>query len=662
MLTYVKEGKIVKVKGDPNHPLTQGFLCPKAERYVDYIYGKDRILYPHKSVGKKGEGKFKRISWNEAYSVILRNLKGIEKQYGAEAVLPYDYSGNLAGVVNHYFPYRFFNKYGSSILLHTICSAAGKVAFNYTYGTYSGMDPLELLNSKLIIAWGFNPAWTNPHGFNLIRKARKNNQAKFIVIDPVKTETALKADLHLQPYPGTDSALALAIMNEIISKGLYDKEFVDNYTVGFNKLAERVKEYPPERGAKTTGVATSDIVRVAELYATVKPAAIHVGLALQRNVNGGEMVRAISCLPALTGNLGKKGAGFIYSNTLYKPIDLNAIQGVFLGTGKKRRTINMIKLGEVLLDPDLEPPIKMLFVFNSNPAAVCPDQNKVRQGLSREDLFTVVHDVFFTDTVDYADIALPATTFFEQKDVNFSYYGLYVSINEKAIDPLGESKSNHQLFTELAERMGYTEKPFLETAEEVMESIFQSRHPWLKGITLEILKKKGFAHLTTPTIPYIAFEEKRFKTPSGKVEFYSEKALEDDYDPLPTYTPTKRDKRYPIRLITPLSKYLIHSQFHNIPIIRKWIGEPTIEINEKDAAKRDVKDGNWVFIKNQRGKCKLRAKISDRVREGTAVAISALWPKLSPDRKNVNFTTSDQEADMGGNSTFHTNYVEIRRA
>lgn len=661
MLTYVKQGKIVKVKGDPNHPLTQGFLCSKAERYIDYVYGKDRILYPHKRDGKKGEGKFKRISWDEAYSIVTKNLKHIEKQYGAEAVLPYNYSGNLASVVNNCFPYRFFHKYGSSVLLLTLCSAAGKVALDYTYGTYSGMDPLELLNSRLIIAWGSNAAWTNLHGFNLVRKARKNNQATFIVIDPVKTETALEADLHLQPYPGTDSALALAIMNVIISKGLHDKEFVDNHTVGFSKLAERVGEYPPERGAKITGIATSDIVKVAELYASVKPAAIHVGLALQRNVNGGEMVRAISCLPALTGNLGNRGAGFIYSNTQYKPIDLDAMQGVSLGAEKRRRVVNMIKLGEVLLDYDLKPPIKMLFVLNSNPAAVCPDQNKVRQGLGREDLFTVVHDVLFTDTVDYADVVLPATTFFEQEDVDFSYYGLYVSINEKAIDPLGESKSNHQLFAELANRMGYTEKPLLETTEEVMDSIFQSRHPWLREITLELLKKEGFAHLTTPTVPYIAFEEKRFKTPSGKVEFYSQKALKDGYDPLPTYTPTKRDRRYPIRLITPLSKYLIHSQFHNVPMIRKWIGEPTIEINRKDAAKRCVKDRNWVSIENQRGKCKVRAKISDRVKEGAAVAVSALWPKLSPDGKNVNFTTSDKEADMGGNSTFHTNYVEIRR-
>jgi len=657
-LTHVRDGVAVKIEADMEHPITQGFLCPKGAVYLEYVYGKDRILYPLKRVGEKGEGKFERISWEEAFAIITEKLRRIAEECGPEAVLYYDFSGTL-GIVNQFFPHRFFSRYGSSRLGRTLCDAAGEVGISYVFGTPQGMDPLDALNSRLIVFWGFNPAWTNVHGMNLALRARTERSALIAVVDPLRTETAEKADLHVRPRPGTDGALAFGIMNVLVEEGLYDREFVRDHTRGFEALRSRLSAFPPSKVEETTSVPADAVVEFARTWAARKPSCLHIGYGMQRNLNGGEMVRAVSCIQALTGNVGISGGGFIYSNSPYFGLDLGWMEALHLSS-KERRTINMVRLGEALTSEELRPPIKMLFVFNSNPAAVCPNQPLVRRGLAREDLFTVVHDLFPTDTVDYADLVLPAPSFLEYEDVFFSYYSLYASINEKAIEPLGESLSNIELFRVLAKRMGYEESELLESTDKVMDQVLSSGNPLLAGITREVLKSKGYIHLNTPKIPHIAFEDRAFPTPSGKVEFHSEKALADGYDPVPSCT-LAPDEPGMFRLLTPLSKYLLHSQFHNLPKVKELLGDPCLEISHEDGSDLGINDGDLILVENDRGSCILRVHLSDRVSRGLLASYSSFWPKLSPDKRNVNFTTPDQTADMGGNSAYHSNYVKVRK-
>jgi len=569
----------------------------------------------------------------------------VVREYGPTSVLPYEYAGHM-GVISRYYPYRFFNRLGASQLHYTICSEAGKRALTYHYGTPAGMDPEDVPNSRYVVFWGFNPAWTSLHLYTLV----KNSKAKMAVIDPIRSETAEYADLHIQPRPGTDSALALGIANYAISNDLYDKEFVEDHTYGFDWLKEAVKGYTPEKVCRICGLEAKEFRGFAEEYCTTKPAAVLMGLGLQRNVNGGEMVRAISLLPAITGNIGKGGGGFFYSNASYFTIDWGRIKG----RGKERRKINMIKLGEALLDDSLRPPIKFLFVYNSNPAAVCPDQNKVRKGLSREDLFTVVHDLFLTDTAELADIVLPATSYFETFDIQFTYGGLYVALNERAIEPLGECKSNAEVFTELSKGMGFEE--IVEEPETVAEEALKTGTGYMKGITLRELRRKGFVRLRTPTVPHIAFGDLRFSTPTGKIELYSRQAEADGVPPIPAFTESRGD--YPIRLITPFHRDLMKSQYFNIKSIY-GADEQAVEINREDASARGIRDGDRIRIFNQRGECIMRAKISGKVRRGVALSYGIAWPKLVEGKRTSNFTTSSHTADLGGGSAYHTNYVDI---
>ncbi|MEM3621788.1 MAG: molybdopterin-dependent oxidoreductase [Candidatus Methanomethyliaceae archaeon] len=649
MYSYVdRSGRIVRVEGRSDHGLTMGFLCKKGQKILDWVYSSDRLKFPMRRVGPKGSGNFERISWDEALNIIIKKLKEVIQSYGPLSVLPYEYAGHM-GLLSRYYPYRFFNRIGASQLEYTICSETGKRALKYHYGTSAGMDPEDILNSKYVVVWGFNPAWTSLHFFGLIKKSG----AKLVVIDPIRSETAEHADLHIQPRPGTDSALALGVANYLITNNLYDKEFVEKFTYGFNKFRESVRKYTPDKVCAICGIDEQIFTNFAEEYGKTKPAAILIGLGIQRNINGGEIVRSISLLPALTGNIGKRGAGFFYSNSEYFTIDYEMLKGS--KAGKIRRKINMIKLGEALLDENLDPPIKFLFVYNSNPAAVCPDLNKVRKGLSREDLFTVVHDLFMTDTAEFADIVLPATSYFESFDVHFTYCGLYVSVNERAIEPIEESKSNFELFVELARRMGYLD--IIEDPEKLVDKVLRSGTGYMKGITLERVRKKGFLRLNTPTVPHVAFCDLKFNTPSGKIEFYSEAAEADGLPPVPDYTEVRGD--YPLRFITPFHRDLLKSQYFNIKSI--YSEENVIEISSEDAEDRGIREGDLVKVYNSRGYCIMKAKISSRVRRGVVLSYGIPWPKLLGDG-TPNFTTSSAVSDMGGGSTYHTNYVEIGRA
>jgi len=525
MYSYVDGmGRILRVEGRRDHGFTRGFLCSKGEKILDWVYSPDRLKYPMKRSGPKGSGKFERISWDEAFNIIVHKLKGVMEEFGPLSVLPYEYAGHM-GLLSRYYPYRFFNKIGASQLEYTICSETGKRAISYHYGTCAGMDPEDIMNSKYIVIWGFNPAWTSVHFFGLI----KRSGAKVVVIDPIRSETAKHADLHIQTRPGTDSALALGVANYLIANDLYDKEFVEKFTYGFDDFKEAIKKYTPERVSSICGVEKETFTYFAEEFGRIRPAAILIGLGIQRNINGGEMVRSISLLPALTGNIGRRGGGFFYSNSPYFTINYDILKG----NGGERRKINMIKLGKALLDKDLKPPIKFLFIYNSNPAAVCPDLNRVRRGLLREDLFTVVHDLFMTDTADFADIVLPATSYFETFDVHFTYCGLYVSVNEKAIEPIGESRSNFEVFSELGRRMGYLD--IIDEPESLADRLLRSDTGFMEGITLEKLRKYGFLRLNTPTQPHVAFSDLKFNTPSGKIEFYSKTAEADGLPPRPRF-------------------------------------------------------------------------------------------------------------------------------
>ncbi|TWH49019.1 molybdopterin-dependent oxidoreductase [Sporomusa sp. KB1] len=667
LISKVVDGRIVNITGDPTHPITAGTPCVKGHCYPTWVYHPDRILYPMKRAGKKGEGNWERISWDEAYSTITDKFKAIIESDGAKAILPYSYSGNL-GIVNNYGgPNRFWNKLGASKLDRAVCAGAGSVATNYTYGQVGSIDPETYSKTKLFVSWGVNHTATNVHIIKFINRARDNG-AKLVEINPVRTPLGSQADIHIQPKPGTDAALALGIMNVIINEGLYDKSFVENYTLGFDKLVEKVQNYPVEQVEQITGVPAATIVEFARLYATTKPSIIRVGYGMQRSSNGGRMVRAISLLPALVGMVGVDGGGYIYINGDYWAYDWKALQRPDLLADSKVRSINMNEIGKALNGQTKETegmPVKALFVYNSNPLAMSTNTNQIKQGLEREDLFTVVVDPFITDTGDYADILLPAATFFEYEDINSDYLGWYVRLNQPAIPALGESKSNLEIFAELANRMGFTEPCFGDTAADIIKAGLKSGSPLFEGITYETLKDKHWMKLKLD----IPFADRKFKTPSGKIEFYSEALGKAGFDPVAEHVPPAEGSeetpelynKYPLHFLTPATKHFITTQFHNLPYIQEIYDGPLVYINPKDAEDRGIESGDWVYAFNDRGKVKLKVRVTEGVKPGVAMSPKAPWQKLSPGKTNVNALAPDRLGDMGGVSTYHTNLVQVAK-
>ncbi|MBI5439670.1 MAG: molybdopterin-dependent oxidoreductase [Deltaproteobacteria bacterium] len=665
VLTYVKGGRVVKIEGDPNHPVTRGNLCHKGYQDLSMLYSPDRITYPMRRVGAKGEGRFERITWDVALDVIAKQYQKSIAQFGSESILPYWYSGNL-GLITFLIPFRFFNRVGASNLQQAICTAAGEAATSFTQGPL-GMDPEDFVNSKLIVVWGSNTTQSNPHFVPIITRAIEKNGAKLIVVDPRRNEIASMAGIHLQPNVGTDAALALGLINVIVRKGLHDVEFIEKHIVGFEQLRESAARYPLDKVARITGIPAADIDRVATLYATVKPAAIRLGYGMQRHTNGGMMVRAICALPALCGHWGKSGGGLGYINiaTWFNYNIMNLIHPE-LRQGQQR-TINMTQLGETLVSAD--PPVKLLHVFNSNPGAMLPQQNKLREGLRREDLFTVVSDLFMTDTAKYADIFLPAVTYFEKMDLNQCYSFLYCQLNQQAVEPLGEAKPDDWVFNQLAQRLGFTEPCFNETQEEMIRGALETDHPFLQGITYERLLNEGAVHLQTPSVPFVPYQDGQFATDSGKVELYSEKMASQGLAPGIDHVPLAESReetpelfrKYPIYLLTGSTALMCNSSYGDQSLVRTVAPVPTIEIHPDDASPRAISDGDWVYVENDRGRTKLLARISESVKPGMAFTPKDYWTKFCPDGTNANFTTPDRLADLGGCSTFQTNLVEIRR-
>ena len=656
MLVEVDEnGRAIRVKGDPSHAYTHGGLCVKVAHYEKRTYHSDRLLYPMKRVGQKGEGRFARISWDEALDTISARLQSIASE-NPQSILPYSYAGTMGLLQGSSMDRRFFHRLGASLLDRTICSTAGMFGMRYTVGASVGTNPETVDQAKYILIWGSNVITSNIHLWRYILKARARG-AKIVTIDPLLTRTGEQSDEHIAIMPGTDGALALAMMHIIIRDGLQDQDYIDRYTIGFEHLKARVQEYPPSRVSEITGISEETIERITHEYAASPPAFIRVNYGLQRHAGGGMAVRNIFCLPALVGAWRYAGGGALLSTSGFFNYNMAALERPDLIQGRPR-TINMSQLGDALTNAN--PPVRALVVYNSNPGAVAPNQQRVLAGFKREDLFTVVLEHFQTDTADYADILLPATTQLEHMDIHRSYGHTYAMFNTPAIEPLGESKPNTEIFRLLAARMGFDEPCFKDSDEDMVR---QSLQGLKEGLTLDQLKEKGWASLEVGDKP---FAQGNFPTPSGKCEFYSERLK--DLDPLPTYVPPREDrlsnpslaKSFPLALISPPAHHFLNSTFVNV-FSEKEVG-PTLEIHPVDARDRKIENGSAVQIFNKRGNFLAKAVVTERTRPGVLSAPSIWWNKLVPGGRNANSTTSEELTDLGGGATFYDNLVDVRLA
>lgn len=664
MLVTVENGRAVRMAGDPDHPVTRGFLCTKVAKYVERTYHEGRLLYPQIRVGPKGEGTFRRATWDEALDVIAANLRRVIDVYGPQAVLPYSYAGTMGLIQGEGMDRRFFHALGASLLDRTICASAGSEAMNVTYGTRMGPDPQDIVGAKLILLWGTNTLTANPHLWPFVLEAKKNG-ATTICIDPLRTRTAAVCDEHIPIRPGTDAALALSIVHVLFRDGLEDRGYLEEMTVGWQELRERaLNEYAPERVAKICRIPAETIESLARRYGTTRPTFIRLNYGLQRHAGGGSAVRAISLLPAVTGAWDDVGGGAMLSTSgTFSALDLVSLHRKDLSP-PGTRTINMSRLGEALTQIS-DPPVKAIVVYNSNPGAIAPDRENVLTGFRREDLFTVVLEHFQTDTADYADVLLPATTQLEHEDLHKAYGHTYLMFNARSIEPLGEALPNSEIFRRIAARMGLDE-PALRESDETMMRQLLSRMPF----TLDELREHAYIRLDIPS-PHRPFARgARVPTPSGKIEIASPRAAAAGLDLIPEYVPPyeseERDpelvRRYPLALISPPAHQFLNSSFVNVASLRRAAGKPTLEIHADDAAPRGIADGTRVSIYNDRGTFTAEAVVTNRVRPGIVCAPSVWWAKLTEDRNNANHTTSQAITDIGGGATFYDNQVDVRVA
>ena len=667
MTVDVEEGKAVFIGGDPDHRFTRGFLCAKVNRYLERVYSPDRVLHPLRRVGPKGEGAFARISWDEALDEIASRFRQVAAEHGPQAILPYSYAGNMGLLSYGSMDRRFFHALGASLLDRTICASAGAAGLKATLGKSMGFDPEAIVHARFIVAWGANIVSSNVHLWPLIEEARSHG-AKLVVVDPYRSRTAEMADQHLALLPGTDGALALGVMHVVFRDGLEDRDYIDRYTIGADALRARVADWTPARAAQATGLTADEVEGFAREYATRQPSALRINYGLNRHAGAGMAVRTIACLPALVGAWRHPGGGLLLSTSGTYPVNNEALERPDLirpGT----RTLNMSVIGKLLLDPDLAPPVKALFVYNSNPVAVAPDQESVRKGFAREDLFTVVHDLFLTDTADFADIVLPATTTLEHYDIHKSYGNLNLSLSRPAIAPEGESKPNTEVFRLLAARLGLDHPALRETDEEMARQALRWEHPHLQGIDFERLEREGSVRLSVPD-PYAPFAQGGFPTPSGKCELYAESLAQMGLDPVPTYTPPRESvasapelaRRYPLAFISPPAHHFLNSTFSAQPVFVRRESGPSLTIHPADASARGIADGQMVRTFNDRGAFLAVARVSDDARPGVVVGLSIWWSKMCPGGRNANAVTSQGLTDMGGGATFYDALVDVAPA
>ena len=665
-LTHVRDGRAVAFEADAAHPITQGWLCAKVRPYLERVYHPERLQYPLRRVGPKGSGEWERISWDDAIGEITSRWRAIIAKHGAAAILPYSYSGTL-GVLNAgVCDARLWNRMGASGLDRTICDASGEAAVMATYGARWAPDMRDLVHSKLIVLWGSNPATSGPHMMPFLREAQRQG-AYVVVIDPRRSLTAKSADEYIQPYPATDGALALGVMHVLFAEGLHDEAWLEANTIGWRELRDRASAYPPERVAQITGVPAEVITGLARRYGATKPALLKFSDGVQRHGNGGQTARALCCLPAIVGQVGVRGGGLFYSAGGYAQWDAEAV-GHASECPPPPRIINMNRLGAALTDEVSDPPVMSLYVYNANPATSTPNSPRVRAGLGRDDLFTVVHELFMTDTARYADIVLPATSQLEQEDMHRAYGHRFITYNERAIAPLAEAKSNWDVMRLLAAGMGYDDAWLREDSETALENILaatSASNSYLRGVTIERLRAEGYLELNFEASGDVPFADLRFPTPSGKVELRCDALAAEGLDPLPDWTPASEfggwmpgaDER--LALVSGAAHHFVSSSMANVPSLLKREGTPFIELNAEDAAARGVSDGMLVEIRNQRGAFQARAVITATTARGVAISPKGRWAALSPDGRNINWTTSDTLSDLAGGATFHDNLVSV---
>ncbi|WP_339201345.1 molybdopterin oxidoreductase family protein [Peribacillus sp. FSL P2-0133] len=653
LLLHKKDGKIIKVQGDPDHPVTKGNICNKVRNMTARLYDPNRLKQPLKRIGPKGEGNFAPISWEEAIDTITSKWKDLIEMHGSESILPYSFYGNMGNLSAEGMDRRFFHKLGASMLERSICNAAGSVGYSYTMGGSFGIDPEETIHTKLFIMWGINAVSTNMHQVTLAQQARKNG-AKVVVIDVHKNQTGKWADWFIPILPGTDSALALGLMHILYAENLVDQPFLDEYTVGAAELREHVRQYDPATVSVITGVPIDDLYELARMYGTTSPSFVRIGNGLQHHDNGGMAVRTIACLPALTGQWMTEGGGAIKGNSGYLTFNTNALRRPDLLHNKATRTINMNQIGQALLEK--ENPIRSMFVYGSNPALVAPNANKVQEGLMREDLFTVVHDLFLTETAMFADLVLPATSSYETEDFYNSYWHNYVQIQKPVVEKYGESKSNVELFKLLAAGMGFEEQAFRDSEEDMIRQALDfPDNPHLEGITYDSLSRNQFVKAKMqPMFPG------KLPTPSGKIELYSERMKQDGYEPLPTYKPIIKDSDLPFLFIPAPNHNFLNSTFSNNAKHISMEKEPKLHMNAADAKTMGISSGDMVKIWNDRGECLLTAAPGENVLPGVLVS-QGLWQNTPETKQHINSLTPDRLADMGNGAVFFSGRVDLER-
>ena len=658
LLTTVENGVAIRVQGNPDHRHTDGALCTKVSRYTERTYHPDRILQPLKRVGPKGSGQFEPVGWDEALDTIASRLTSIAAR-DPQAILPYSYAGTMGQVQAEGMAARFFNRLGASQLERTICSTAGGEALINTYGARIGMKVEHFAEARLILIWGSNSITSNLHFWRLAQQAKRDG-ARLVCIDPRRSETADKCHEHIALRPGTDAALALALMHQLITHDWLDHGYIEQHTLGWAGLRERALRWPPERAAEVCGVPVQQITDLARAYGTTKPAAIRLNYGMQRVRGGGNAVRAVACLPALVGAWRHRAGGLLLSSSGHFPVQRAALHRPDLLAGRQPRSINMVTIGDDLLreaSPAFGPQIEALIVYNSNPVAVAPESAKVVQGFAREDLFTVVLEHFQTDTADHADFILPATTQLEHWDVHASYGHTDVLLNRPAIAPLGQARSNAAIFRALAARMGFTEPCFSDDDETLCRTAFGDQ------VNFDTLLDQGFATLPLPEAP---FANGGFLTPSGRCEFASSRLAALGQDPLPDHLPNHESANnstaYPLAMISPPARNFMNSTFVNVDSLRDMEREPLLEIHADDAAARGIKDGQVVRVFNARGEYRCKAQVSRRARPGVVNSLGVWWRKLGLDGTNVNQLTSQRLTDMGNGPVFYDCLVEVEWA
>jgi anaerobic selenocysteine-containing dehydrogenase len=660
----VEDGRLTSVTGNPDHPFTRGVICGKVREYAERVHSPLRVLTPLRRVGPKGSGELAPISWDEAVATIAERWRQIIATHGAEAILPFSYAGSM-GQVQYYAGHPFFHALGASRLDRSICVTTAYAGWRATLGAVTGTDSEQMVGADLVVLWGVNASYSTINVMTLVKQARARG-AHVVAIDPYRTPTAQQADEHLMVRPGTDAALALAVMHVLVTEGRVDRGYVERATLGFDRLEEHVRAYSPEAVAPIVGLDAGTIVRFARRYGATPRTFIRIGIGLSRHENGAMTCRTLACLPALTGAYADPHGGALLSTGGAYGFDYSVLERPDLMPTPPPRTINMIQLGRALTDPTLTPPVRSLYVYSSNPAAVCPDQTLVLRGLAREDLFTVVHEQVMTDTAHYADIVLPATTSMEHLDLYRSFGQLTLQLARPVLAPQGEAKSNWETTGLLARAMGVAEAHYAKGDERLIREFLAKGDASVRGITWEQLVRDGWARVNLPR-PYMPFADGA-STPSGKVEFYSAWMERQGLPALPTYVPLAEGPdnrelvaRFPLQCIVPPNRFFLNSSFSQSELLRRRQGAATAMLAATDAAARGIRDGDSVRVESPRGAARFTARVTDATRAGVVVIEGIWWHRFSPDGLGVNVLTSDRVADLGGGPAFHSNLVQVSK-